>query len=540
MISYFHATWLIAKRDWLEAASTKLFWVGVLLGPILVIILIAISMLATTVSIFESIPFEEEERSNRYAVIDHTNLLGQEIADAILLSDLRYTIQYVRDGDHENYDFEILNELAELVKDHDVDELVDMIGDTLLESTRTGLVSLDDSAPFVDRFSFWWEGMAPFFREHVSGFSQYWEVDQHKVASELDELVSTRQIDGYFVISSDFVNGEESGTFFTLADSDHAFGLQNWDHSWRLQNWYTRFASEVVRKHRFAASEIDFETVNRLMRPSHFERITPNEQISDSVASLPTSPTDTIEQIDESMREEIAQFAPIGYQYILWFMVLIGSAMILAGTVEEKSTRIAELILSSSTASQLMDGKLIGVALVLLTIASVWMCMLGVLMFFGGSLISMLPNVNVGSVVGLFLNPIYIVNFLIYFILGFAFYGYLQSAVGSVCGNIREAQTLAVPIQMVLVIPIFFMVAIVMNPDSVIVTVFSFFPPFTPFLMISLSASLPALPIYLLILVVMIGATLGVRFLAARIYRQGILLENKPQKFIDFVKLAAR
>ena len=540
MISYLHATWLIAKRDWLEAASTKLFWVGVLLGPILVIVLFVISMLATTVSIFESIPFEEDERSNRYAVIDHTNSLGQEIADAILLSDLRHTIQYVREENHENYNFEILNELAELVKDHDVDELVDMIGDTLLDSTRTGLVSLDESAPFVDRFSFWWEGMVPFFREHVSGFSQYWEVDQHEVASELDELLSTGQIDGYFVISSDFVNGEESGTFFTLGDSNHAFGLQNWDHSWRLQNWYTRFASEVVRKHRFAASELDFETVNRLMRPSHFERNTPNEQISDSVASLPTSPTDTIEQIDESVIEEIAQFAPVGYQYILWFMVLIGSAMILAGTVEEKSTRIAELILSSSTASQLMDGKLIGVALVLLTIASVWVCMLGVLIFFGGSLISMLPNVNVGSVVGMFFNPIYIVNFLIYFILGFAFYGYLQSAVGSVCANIREAQTLAAPIQMVLVIPILFMVAIVMNPDSVIVSVFSFFPPFTPFLMISLSASLPALPIYLLILVVMIGATLGVRFLAARIYRQGILLENKPQKFIDFVKLAAR
>lgn len=540
MISYLHNTWLIAKRDWLEAASTKLFWVGVLLGPILVIVLIVISMVATTVSIFESIPFEEEERSNRYAVIDHTNSLGQEIADAILLSDLRATIQYVQEENHENYNFEILNELAELVKDHDVDELVDLIGDTLLDSTRTGLVSLDESAPFVDRFSFWWEGMAPFFREHVTGFSKYWEVDQHEVTSELDELLSTGQIDGYFVIPSDFVNGEESGTFFTLADSNHAFGLQNWDYSWRLQNWYTRFVSEVVRKHRFAVSEIDFDTARRLMRPSHFERNTPNEQISDSVASLPTSPTDTIEQIDESVIEEIAQFAPVGYQYILWFMVLIGSAMILAGTVEEKSTRIAELILSSSTASQLMDGKLIGVALVLLTIASVWVCMLGVLIFFGGSLISMLPNVNVGSVVGMFFNPIYIVNFLIYFILGFAFYGYLQSAVGSVCANIREAQTLAAPIQMVLVIPILFMVAIVMNPDSVIVSVFSFFPPFTPFLMISLSASLPSLPIYLLILVVMIGATLGVRFLAARIYRQGILLENKPQKFIDFVKLAAR
>ncbi|MYK43575.1 MAG: hypothetical protein F4039_05770 [Gammaproteobacteria bacterium] len=108
------------------------------------------------------------------------------------------------------------------------------------------------------------------------------------------------------------------------------------------------------------------------------------------------------------------------------------------------------------------------------------------------------------------------------------------------CGNIREAQTLAAPIQMMLVLPIMFMIAIVLNPDSVIVSIFSFFPPFTPFLMISLSASLPALPVYLLNLAVMIGSTLGVRILAARIYRQGILLENKPQKFMDFVKLAAR
>jgi len=531
MINYFHAIWLIAKRDWLEAASTKLFWVGVLLGPILVMILFVISMFATTISIFESTPFAEDEVSNQYAVIDHTNLLGQEIADAIMLSNLRKTIRYVQNRKDDRYNFEILTELAELTEDHEVEELVDMIGDTLLVSVRTGMVSLDDSAPFVDRFSFLWEAMTPFLREHVTGFSQYREIDPNEVTTDWDVLLSTGQIDGYFVIPSDFVDTEEGGKFFTLDDSYRAL---------TLQNWYTHFATEVVRKHRFDASEIDFETARRLMRPSRFERSTPNEQTSATVASLSTSPVDTIEHINESVIEEIAQYAPVGYQYILWFMVLIGSAMILAGTVEEKSTRIAELILSSSTASQLMDGKLIGVALVLLTIASVWICMLGVLIFFGGSLIAMLPTVNVGSLFGMVFNPIYIFNFLIYFVLGFAFYGYLQSAVGSVCGNIREAQTLAAPIQMMLVLPIMFMVAIVLNPDSVIVSIFSFFPPFTPFLMISLSASLPALSIYLLNLAVMIGATFGVRILAARIYRQGILLENKPQKFMDFVKLAVR
>ena len=531
MSSALRSMWLIAKRDWLEAASTKLFWAGILLGPILVMVVFAIVLLATSFAILESTEFgptAPKDRFIRYAVIDHTDFLGQEIANEILLSDIRRTVRYVQGEEDKDFPIEILNELGNLAQSRDADELAAELHEFLITHECPQQFTLDTELPFAQRFCSWWDATKFDLSQNDPGFSRYIEVELSEEFDDKDELLNTYELDAYFIIPEDFINSGESGSFVTTSSTGRVEAIKH---------WYSHYATEVVRKHKFKSAGIDDETMEWLISASQFATRSAAELSAPLAAGETTTEMDESDSVNELV-EQLSEFVPLGYQYILWMMVLVGSAMLLAATVEEKATKLAEIILSNADATRLMDGKLVGVALVLLTIAGAWLAMGGVLVFVGGSAVSMLPIPVSGEFLGLFFNPLFLIHFLLYFVLGFTFYGYIQSAIGSVCGNIREAQTLAAPVQILLFMPIIFIVFLALNPDAMFVKVFSFFPPFTPFLMIAMSASLPPLPIYFLNLVVMVAATVGVRALAGRIYRKGILMENKPQKLGDLVKLA--
>ena len=148
--------------------------------------------------------------------------------------------------------------------------------------------------------------------------------------------------------------------------------------------------------------------------------------------------------------ETVGEFAPAVYQYILWFLVFIGATILMTNTVEEKSTKLVEVLLSDLDSVQLMDGKLIGSALTLLTVVGLWIFLISLPILVAASIgVPFLPQVaefiQSGALNSMF-NPLFVVNFVIFFVLGFAFYGYSLSALGSVCSNIREAQMMATPI----------------------------------------------------------------------------------------------
>ena len=420
--------WLIARRDWLEAASRKVFWVGILLGPVLfVFYILLISEFDDEVMSLDSHPTWKP----RYFVIDHTDSVGAEIAEVIL-------------------------------------------------------------------------------REHVTtpnpNYLRYEELKGDYTESELFEKIYLETLDGYFVIPPDFSSSNRNVRF--VSNKFYRDGVQD---------WYEEKASLVYGDITIVETTIDEEAARA--KPQH--------------GSVNTSNPDDKPATSESRRKEVSDFiATIAagvYFLVLLSAVFLGNSLLLSATVEEKSSHIVEVILSNVSATQLMDGKLVGAALIFFTIAGVFVVFGAAIGGLSSGLIVHMMASGFTDIMFSFFSPIYVTNFLIYFVLGFAFYGYILSAFGSLCSNIRELQPFSVVIVVLFMVIGLFSFWIVANPESPIVGVLSFFPPLTPFIMTALTGSFPDWYIYLLNLLVMVVATVGVRLLAGRIYHRGIIAESKPK-----------
>jgi ABC-2 type transport system permease protein len=211
---------------------------------------------------------------------------------------------------------------------------------------------------------------------------------------------------------------------------------------------------------------------------------------------------------------------------VLWSLILTGASILLNSVMEEKANRVLEVLLSSATATELLAGKVLGVALVTLTVLAVWGGLgalgLGYLAQQGGDFANALSSALSGLARdGLWL---WLVG---YFIGGYLMYAVVFAAIGSFCETPREAQTLIGPIMMVLIIPIFVVQFAMRDPDLAIVRTLSWVPFFTPFLMSARAPSGPPLIELAGTLAVMTAFTVLIVWLAAKAFRAGALSTGK-------------
>jgi ABC-2 type transport system permease protein len=212
-----------------------------------------------------------------------------------------------------------------------------------------------------------------------------------------------------------------------------------------------------------------------------------------------------------------AFFVPFGIM-MLMFMMIMSAAPLMQSVVEEKSQRIAEVLLGSVRPFELMLGKLVGMVGVTLTLAAVY---LGVAYWaayhFG------FAN---------YLPPGTIAWFLLYQVLAVLMYGSMFIAIGAACTTTQETQSLLMPVMMVACIPLFVSVHVVMEPNSAVSTAFSFFPPATPMLMVTRQAIPPGVPAWQpwVGVAVVLAATLACVYAAGRIFRVGLLMQGKAAK----------
>ena len=228
----------------------------------------------------------------------------------------------------------------------------------------------------------------------------------------------------------------------------------------------------------------------------------------------------------------------LGLTYVLTFSLylftLIYGASVMRSVLEEKTTRIVEVIISSIKPHQLLLGKIVGVCLVCLTMFLIW----------GGCGVLLLININ--PVLGLFgipeLPPALIgitdiikstgisafLYFLIYFASGFFLFSTLYAVAGAVCNSEEEAQQIATPIVMTLIIPFMLMFGLFRAPDSTLTIALSHIPLFSPLIMfMRISVLTPPLWEILLNLIVMIATILGAILVMGKIYKTGILMYGK-------------
>ena len=196
---------------------------------------------------------------------------------------------------------------------------------------------------------------------------------------------------------------------------------------------------------------------------------------------------------------------------------------IMRGIIQEKSDRVVEVLISSMKPSQLLIGKIMGVAAVGLTQISVWIAMAAGVGIFAATTASM-----AGVSVTQYLSFSTLAYFLIFFVLAYLTYVCIYAIGGAVCNSEKEAQQLIAPVTMVMMMPWFLMAPIITNPDSNLAVGFSLAPVFGPLTMFVRTLVSDPPMWHVLVSVVMSLATIGLFFwITAKIFRVGILSYGK-------------
>ena len=245
--------------------------------------------------------------------------------------------------------------------------------------------------------------------------------------------------------------------------------------------------------------------------------------------------------------------------FMMYLSVFIYGMMIFRSVMEEKTSRIVEVMISSVRPFQLMMGKIIGVSGVGLTQFVIWtilmaLIMTGVSATMGVDMVSQNPNAaaanevlktaqNTGKM-GEFIMAFAQLNwwliiplFFVYFILGYLMYASMFAAVGSAVGDDQgEAQSLTLPITLPVIAAIYIMFTAIRAPDSSLAVWSSIFPLFSPIVMPARLAFNPPAWQIALSLISLILTVIFLVWLAGRIYRVGILMYGKKVTFRELGK----
>jgi ABC-2 type transport system permease protein len=219
---------------------------------------------------------------------------------------------------------------------------------------------------------------------------------------------------------------------------------------------------------------------------------------------------------------------------LLYTTLAIWGAAVMNGVIEEKTSRVIEVVVSSLSASRLFAGKLVGVGAAGLTQFLVWASCLAAISAAGGS--------GIGAAGALpELSPLLLVAFVVFFLLGYFLYGAMYASVGAAVNTSQEAQSLVFPVMMPLILSVVFYPMVLAAPDSTLAVVLSLVPFFAPLLMFlrMTVVSPPAWQVALSMLL-MLAAIAGVTWAAARIYRVGILMYGKRPTFHEILRWVGR
>jgi ABC-2 type transport system permease protein len=225
--------------------------------------------------------------------------------------------------------------------------------------------------------------------------------------------------------------------------------------------------------------------------------------------------------------------------FVLYMALLIYGVQVMTSTVEEKTNRINEVLVSSLRPFELMLGKVLGVGSVALLQLSIWAgATFGLTQARGG--IAGLAGMSPEAVAALPIPEIslgLLVVFLVFFVLGFFFFSAAYAAVGSTCNTVQETQMASLPVTLVVVSGLFVMFKLLGEPNGQLAHVLSLVPPLAPFVTPA-RYSLSPLPLPELLLSVAVTAlgVLAMAWVAGRIYRVGILMYGKRATVREIVR----
>ncbi len=281
-----------------------------------------------------------------------------------------------------------------------------------------------------------------------------------------------------------------------------------------VRNWFSNAVNNRIREIRILELGIDNESVKDLFYWINAEPM-----------GLLNIDTKTGKVTDARKTNELQTILVPYILMLLMFMMLMMSAIpLLTAVMEEKTERIAEVLLGSVTPWEFMTGKIIGSLGVSLTTSAIYVA---------GALFT-LGKMNLSEVIPYDIIP----WFFVYMVLNIIMVGSIMAALGAVCNDSKDAQAMQFPAMLPLIIPMFLMMPIILNPLSNLAVGCSLFPLWTPMLMLLRQSTSVTIPIWQPV-VGLIGVglfTVLCVWAGARIFRSAIILQGKRPKFGTLVR----
>ncbi|MCB2229125.1 ABC transporter permease [bacterium] len=237
----------------------------------------------------------------------------------------------------------------------------------------------------------------------------------------------------------------------------------------------------------------------------------------------------------EAIPFEVKYFAALILVMLIYGMIVTYGTMLMRSVIEEKSSRIMEVMVSSVSPFQLMLGKVMGLGAAAFTTVLVWVLLGAGFMLFGGTAGASMMGDAISRMI---FNPVIVVFFVLFLISGYLLYSTIFALIGSILNSEKESQNYIFPIVMILILPVMVGIGVVRDPYVMWAQIMSYIPLFAPTLMVmrimfiaptqmeySLFSGIVAEGTISLLLVV--AATIGMIWLTGRVFRVGILMYGK-------------
>jgi ABC-2 type transport system permease protein len=246
----------------------------------------------------------------------------------------------------------------------------------------------------------------------------------------------------------------------------------------------------------------------------------------EAMTAVPRVPSITVGPVERQTSVGFNRFVPFVFVGLLVFGVMIGAQTLMTSTVEEKSSRVMEVLLSAVSPLELMAGKVLGQMAVSLLVLALYVG-IGVLMLTSFAMIGLL-------------DPWLIFYLVIFFLITYFLFASVFGAIGAAVNEMREAQALVTPVMLVLMVPWLMAAPVAREPNSTFAIALSFIPPVNTLAMMIRMASTSPPPAWQVWITIGIGlaAACAATWMAAKIFRVGLLMYGKPPNFATLLRWA--
>jgi len=352
------------------------------------------------------------------------------------------------------------------------------------DNTKIGIV--DQSGIFTDKIP-------------VAPFTRYAQV------TDAEAALNTGKIDSFYVVTADYIKTGK---------------VELWMARLNTNNENNRMLQAILRnalKGQFSGTNVDLNVVNLIT--SSTVTVTNN-------LLTPAKITNTGDS------SGLGASFMLAYGFVLAFMfgVFFSSGMLMQSVVEEKETRVVEILISSMRPGQLLIGKILSLGLLGLLQVLLW-ALTG--MYIVGQLAASVPNMA-----GLSITLPQIALLVVYYILGYMMFAGVYAGVGALSNNIREGPQIAAIFTFPAMVPLYLTANFAAQPDGALATVLSIFPVTAPMAMV-MRVAVSNVPLWQLALSIGLLALTGLVFmwLAGRVFRLVIMLAGQPPKWRDIPRL---